>query len=411
MRSGSVLSTRERVADAVDEASERLSAELGTWPDVLFVFASRRLRGDLDALPARASERLGAPLVCGCVSDGVIGTGREVERAPALSMLGLVMPEGALALPVRIEPGERKLPTGRRPTGAVLLPDPFSTDLDGLLRRFDATAPGVPLLGGVPSGARRPGEHRLFLEGWTFRDGAVGVSFSGRVHLEAAVAQSCRPIGEPMIVTRADGPRILELDRGRPADVLRDLAPGLPPEDRVRMREGLLCGVEMRSTQIEYGPGDFLIRDVLRIEADGGAMVVAADLDEYAVVQLHVRDQATAAADLVRALGPLEAGAADSAGVLMFSSASRGAALHGAPGHDASLLAERLGPVPTCGLFGDGEIGPVGGTTYLHARTSAIAVLRASRRGVRTDPGLRGRGLAARGCAPVTGAEPEDPRR
>jgi small ligand-binding sensory domain FIST len=384
MRSAAVLSTRERVDEAVDEACERLATELGASPDVLFAFASTRLRGDLRVLPTRTSERLGAPLVCGCTGEGVIAAGREHERAPALALFGLVLPEGAHAHPLRVEAGARAFQAGPRPTGVVLFPDPFSADLDGLLRRFDAWCPGVPLIGGLASGARRPGQHRLFLEGWTFQDGAVGVAFGGRLRIDAAVAQSCRPIGEPMIVTRADGARILELDRGRPADVLRALSLSLPPDDRRRLREGVLCGIEMRGSRIEYGPGDFLIRDVLRIEPDGGAMVIAARVAEYSVVQLHVRDAEVASADLRRAVSSEGHGAP--LGVLTFSSTARGAALHGGAGHDARLLAERYGALPVAGFFSDGELGPVDGTTYLHTRTSTIGVLRASPRPTRARP-------------------------
>lgn len=385
MRSGSVLSTRARIDDAVDEAADRLEAGLERAPDVLFVFASTRLRGDLSVVPARASARLSSPLVCGCTSEGVLAEGRERERLPALAMLGVVLPEGARAHPLRVEAGSRRIPIGSRPTGAVLLPDPFSADVEALLRRFDATFPGVPLVGGLPSGARRPGEHKLFLEGWTFGDGAVGIALGGRIRMESLVAQSARPIGEPMIVTRVDGPRILELDRGRPADVLRELMAALGPDDRRRLRERPLCGVQMRDTQLEYGPGDFLVRDVLRVEPESGAIVVATRLEGYPVVQLHVLDPTTATRDLESALRrqpdepPL--------GALMFSGTGRGLALHGAPDHDSRIVAERFGGAAIGGFFSDGEIAPVGDITYLHYRTSAVALLRATPRRARERRG------------------------
>lgn len=380
MRGASVLSTRAHVTDAVEEAADRLLASLGTFPDVLFVFASNRLRGNPRVIPPRASARLGAPLVCGCTGEGVLAEGREHERSPALAMLGLALPDGARAQPLRVEAGARTVSIGAKTTGVVLLSDPFSADLEGIVRRFDASFPGVSLVGGLASGARRPGEHSLFLEGWTFHDGAVGVALSGPVRIDGVVAQSCRPIGEPMIVTRADGPRILELDRGRPGDVVRDLAASMSGDERRRMLSGLLCGVQMRDSQIEYGPGDFLIRDVLKVEQDGGAMVVAAELEGYPVVQLHLRDAATSTADLRRALARDHDAHGSALGVLMFSGLDRGVALHGEPGHDSTLVTERFGPVPVGGFFCDGEIGPVGGTTYLHTRTSAIGVLRATPR-------------------------------
>ena len=49
---------------------------------------------------------------------------------------------------------------------------------------------------------------------------------------------------------------------------------------------------------------------------------------------------------------------------------SVGAAFASAPAED------RLGPAPLGGFFCNGEIGPVGGTTFLHGYTSAFAIFR-----------------------------------
>lgn len=373
---GSALSERTRVVEAVDDAADRLVAELGRAPDVLFVFASTRLRGDFADVPRRASERLGSPLICGCTGEGVLAAGRELERAPALAMLGLCLPSGARATPLRAEAGARSLSIARNTTGVVLLPDPFSADVAAILRGFDALCPGVTLVGGLASGARRPGGHALFLEGWTFTDGAVGVALSGSVRMDAVVAQGCRPIGEPMIVTRADGPRILELDRGRPGDVLRDLERSLPPDDRRRMRDSLLCGVEMRSSQLEYSAGDFLIREVLGLDTERGALVVAAPLEGYPVVQLHLRDKHASADDLRRALVREENERGPAEGALLFSHLGRGASLYGTPDHDSRTFSEHLGPGPLAGFFSDGELGPAQGTTYVHGHASSFGLFR-----------------------------------
>lgn len=373
---GSTLSERARVDDAVDEAADRLDAQLGRAPDVLFVFASTRLRGDLAEVPRRASAHFASPLVCGCTGEGVLAGGRELERAPALAMLGVCLPVGARATPLRVEPGARTLAVGRRPTGVVLLADPFSADVEAMLRAFDASCPGVTLVGGLASGARRPGGHALFLEGWTFSDGAVGVAFSGTLRLDAVVAQGVRPIGEPMIVTRADGPHILELDRGRPVDVLRELDRTLDDEDRRLMRQGLFCGVEMRSAQLEYNAGDFLIRDVLGIDPERGALVVATRFEGYPVVQLHVRDRRASAEDLRNALlrEQNERGAAE--GALLFSSIGRGTNLYGEPHHDSRAFADHLGPRPLAGFFSNGELASVLGASYVHGHASAFGLFR-----------------------------------
>jgi small ligand-binding sensory domain FIST len=57
----------------------------------------------------------------------------------------------------------------------------------------------------------------------------------------------------------------------------------------------------------------------------------------------------------------------------------RGAGLFGVPDHDTSLFVEQLGPAALGGFFCNGEIGPVGGTTFLHGYTSAFAIFREPR--------------------------------
>jgi small ligand-binding sensory domain FIST len=54
----------------------------------------------------------------------------------------------------------------------------------------------------------------------------------------------------------------------------------------------------------------------------------------------------------------------------------RGAGLFGRPDHDTGLFEAQLGPVPLGGFFCNGEIGPVGGATFLHGYTSAFALFR-----------------------------------
>ena len=63
-------------------------------------------------------------------------------------------------------------------------------------------------------------------------------------------------------------------------------------------------------------------------------------------------------------------------GVLLFSCNGRGKAFFGEPDHDSRLFSDAVGEVPLGGFFCGGEIGQVGGSTYLHGYTSAFAIFR-----------------------------------
>jgi small ligand-binding sensory domain FIST len=44
------------------------------------------------------------------------------------------------------------------------------------------------------------------------------------------------------------------------------------------------------------------------------------------------------------------------------------------PDHDAGTLADELGSAPAAGFFCAGEIGPVGGESFLHGFTATVAL-------------------------------------
>ncbi|HEX9530262.1 MAG TPA: FIST C-terminal domain-containing protein, partial [Acidimicrobiales bacterium] len=132
---------------------------------------------------------------------------------------------------------------------------------------------------------------------------------------------------------------------------------------------GLHLGLVIDEHKVEFGPGDFLVRNVMGADQDNGALQIGAEVDVGATVQFHLRDAAAADADLHAVLDGATADAA-----LLFTCNGRGRRLFGRPGHDAGALAEAVGPVPTAGLFCAGEFGPVSGRNFLHGFTASIAL-------------------------------------
>ena len=102
-----------------------------------------------------------------------------------------------------------------------------------------------------------------------------------------------------------------------------------------------------------------------------GAIAIGDRIDVGTTVQFQVRDAAAADEDL-RAL--LTGGHGDAA--LMFTCNGRGRRLFPEPNHDAAVAEEFLGPqpVPLAGAFCAGEIGPIGGRSFLHSFTASVAV-------------------------------------
>jgi small ligand-binding sensory domain FIST len=402
MRWGSSLSRKPDAAAAFSEAAAGLEVQLdGESPDLLLCFASPHHVQDFEALSRMAAHRFPDALVTGCTGRGVIGGGHEAEDGPALSLTGAHLP-GVECSAVHVEmtalpgpaagAGAWRALTGASPgtqPSFLVLADPFTLDSHALIRGLDLAYPRAPKFGGLASGGEAPGEHRLLLGTELHRSGAVVVAFAGDVEVETVIAQGCRPIGQPMLVTRCKGGLLQELDRGAPLKVLGEIYESLGPRDRELMRDSLFLGLDMREERVEYDPGELLVRNIVGADQETGALAVGEVLHPVQAVQFVLRDAHAAEEDLRRLLdGRARTGREPPAGALLFSCTGRGSGLFGAVDHDTALFEEKLGPAALGGFFCNGEIGPVGGTTFLHGYTSAFALFR--RRPISLQPSLAG---------------------
>jgi small ligand-binding sensory domain FIST len=266
----------------------------------------------------------------------------------------------------------------RNGTALLALADPFTFNPEPFLRDLDRVYPAGRKIGGLASGGRQPGENALFLGPETLGGGMVGVALSGDIQVDTIVAQGCRPIGQPMFVTKCQRNLIWELD-GQPAvEILQSVYQQLDLADQALARRSLFLGVVMNEYQHEYRQGDFLIRNIVGMDPEHGVLAVGAILREGAVVQFHLRDAHTSAADLEQLLSAYAGASAGlrPAGALLFSCLGRGMDLYGEPDHDTNAFRDHLGAVALGGFFCNGEIGPVQDSTFLHGYTSAFGLFK-----------------------------------
>jgi small ligand-binding sensory domain FIST len=254
----------------------------------------------------------------------------------------------------------------------LLLTDPYSFPADGFLEQLAAVRPDLVVVGGLASAAARPGGNALVLDGGVHRDGAVGVVLPPT---HAVVSQGCRPVGDPMVVTRAEAGRtghfLVEL-AGKPAlQQLTDLAGALPADDRALLATGVQLGVAVDEHRIDFERGDFLVRSLLGADRERGVLAVGTSVPVGTTVQFHVRDASSADEDLRELLDGVAG-----AGALVFTCTGRGERLFGVEDHDAGLVAESLDTAAVAGMFCAGEMGPVGGRSFLHGFTACVLVFR-----------------------------------
>ncbi len=129
----------------------------------------------------------------------------------------------------------------------------------------------------------------------------------------------------------------------------------------------------MNEYQGEFSRGDFLVRNVMGLDQETGALAINDQLRVGQTVQFHVRDAKSASEDLHTLLQRnRKSQSRPPAGGLVFTCNGRGSRLFGEPNHDASAIRAEMGNVPLAGFFAQGELGPVGGQNFIHGFTASV---------------------------------------
>jgi small ligand-binding sensory domain FIST len=368
----SALSEHPEPAEAVGEVAGSVLERLGSEPELAALFCSPHHVEALADIAESVRRILRPGVLIGTTGVAVLGGAREVEDAPALSLwAGRVaeVPRAVRLTAVRTPSGVALQGLSASTLGPgdtlVLLADPFSLPIDAIVDAVDN-----PVIGGLASAGTSPGGNRLVLDDEVVADGGVGVILPAEVATATVVSQGCRPIGQPMIVTRAEGNLVHEL-AGRPAlDRLDDLVRAAGPGERSLLASGLHFGIAIDEHHETFGRGDFLVRAVLGADRGRRALAVGQQVDVGTTVQFHVRDAAAADEDLRTMLAGRHGD-----GALVFTCNGRGQRLFGEPHHDARVVHDLLDAPALAGMFCAGEIGPIGGRSFVHGFTASVLVL------------------------------------
>jgi small ligand-binding sensory domain FIST len=380
-------STAPETADAVAEVVAKARANSPEKPDLALVFFSPHHAGSAAVIGRALYKQVEPRRLLGCVGECVIADDREFEDEPALSVW-----LARWSRPVEMESFHLRLErTSEGPsllgwpdslvgataaqTTVLLLGDPFTFPVDPFLTQMNEDAPGVRVLGGMASGASGPGQSDLLLDGGVRDGGAVGVVLQGDIGLRSIVSQGCRPIGRHMVITKAEENIILELGGRTPMEQLQELWESLGAHERQLFQKGLHVGRVINEYRGDFQRGDFLVRNVLGLIRDSGALAIAERVRVGQTVQFHVRDAETADEDLHALLQlDLHAHEKKPAAALVFSCNGRGTRLFPAPNHDAGAVRAEAGAIPVAGFFAQGELGPVGGQNFIHGFTASVAL-------------------------------------
>ncbi|NJM95309.1 MAG: hypothetical protein HC792_02835 [Acaryochloridaceae cyanobacterium CSU_5_19] len=414
------LSVRPSLEAAIAEVVTAVQQTLTQPPDLGVLFVSSAYASEYPRVVPLLLERLPLKGLIGCGGGGVIGmkSGEqvvEVEGGVAVSLSVACLPEVEFQV-FHLE--AEVLPDLDSPPGAwtqllgiepdknpqfILLSDPFSARITDLLAGLDFAYPGAVKIGGLASSSTMGLQSGLFCYSpeqpapALYREGTVGVAISGKIIVETIVAQGCRPIGQPYRVAEAERNVVLQVEeqsvpaemvaRGArhaalqtPLEALQELVHTMDADERELAQYSLSVGIVRNEFKQDLEPGDFLIRNLIGVDPRIGAIAIGDRIRPGQRIQFHIRDAQASADDLEQLFQQYwhkhSKGDGQPIAALLFDCLGRGERFYGEPDFDSHLFSQYFQEIPVSGFFCNGEIGPIGGATFLHGYTAAFGIFR-----------------------------------
>jgi small ligand-binding sensory domain FIST len=394
---------------AAESCLESLSLGTGETPDVAIVFFSPHHLTAVAQVSMAVMRRLRCRRMIGISTEGVMGGSHLIERAPALGILALRCP-GVTVTPFATEQfpvadGSAESLFALRDVVGIsedlaatfLLADPFSTSMVKMLPDLNAARVGGRgvIFGGMASASMNAGGNALLLDDRILKYGAVGVSLSGPIRVDAVVSQGCKAYGPAMVITKARNNLSLELG-GKPAiEAIQDALSEVGSQRRSLVASGMYMGIAIDEQKPRFGRDDFLVRRIVGVRPEQGAVAVAELVRAGQTVRLHTRDAQTARDDLAMVLDAQKLHDPP-AGILVAAAAGRGRRLFKDGPGDAQAITKAFSQaaagtelskggtpyystppaLPLAGFVTTGEVAPIAGRSHVHHQTACVAIIR-----------------------------------
>ena len=352
-----------------------------TSEDLIILFASADQ--DLAALYRAAIAEAAPAGVFGCSSTGGF---TDAEQVPSGCVAALLAADESSFGVCHVERDEndiaesaRRAAQGARDRAGdryphsvlLLLTDGLTPDQREIARgAYEVTTALIPFVGGSAGDDLTWSCTYTFGEGRVLTNGIVAVWINSERPMGVSVDHGWRPAGKPMLVTRAEGTIVHELD-GTPALEAYIAERGAPvePGDPDFFRKVMGSPVGLSNARGRY--------DVRQLHAhlpDGGGINFNTGVSEQSILQVMSTDDEALIEGARSAAQDAVSNLADKARlVLVFSCASRLPLLGDRGRDEVGAISSALDGVPVCGFYTYGEFARTPGSSGVH--NSSVAVL------------------------------------
>ena len=389
IRAGVGQSTEASTEKAVEQAfaAALAHAEIRQADMALIVLTAEHMR-DQERLRNAVSHAANHAVVVGSSAAGILTGEGEVEGSHGIAVLALASDQlqanAFLFEPLRghdAEAGARiaKI-TGPALGGnllTVLMPDSYNGQAQEMLQAMEREIGYSPVIGAGSSESGVAGATFQLCNDKVATNAVAGLHLSGSFESFIDITQGCQPITEPLVITRADGNIIYEIDNRPAFEIFTSVLKGPLLEDLRRALMYVFVGVPADRRRNSVGGGEYLVRNIIGLDSEKKIIGVADEVTEGQAMIFTLRDGQRARDDLGQML-KRQAQRLDGKKPVFgvyFNCCARGASLYGIPGIDSAYIRQVLGDFPLIGMFGGYELAPLGGANHLFAYTGVLALI------------------------------------
>ena len=389
LRAGVGQSQERETRQAVEAAGTQALARAGiARADFAMVFFTADHAAQSSALISALSKTVGTDCIVGSSGAGVLTDEGEIEGSAGVAVC-VVASDRLIARPFIFEPlrgneanlgvsfGDFLAKTQEKNSLMILLPDSYQGNPQPLLTGMARRAGFHPVIGAGSSENGTTGATYQLCGDKLATNSVAGAYLSGDFTLRIDITQGCQPITEPMMITKAEGNLIYEINQRPALEVFARLLKGPLAEDIRRAVSVIFVGLPANRQENSVADGQYLVRNIIGLDAEKGILGVADEVTEGDAVIFTMRDGERAREDLGQMLRRQSEALGDRkpAFGIYFNCCARGNSLYGIPGIDSAYIRQALGDVPLIGMFGGYELAPLGRANHLFAYTGVLALI------------------------------------
>lgn len=386
MQWASAISTEVEFNPSINEVIQSVKSQLNHGePDIIVIFISTQHQEDFDKVPSIFNREFPSALLIGCSTEGVIEAHKDAEETPSISIMAGILPDVEIA-PFYIENDMLSVAStfsniedlvqasAEKENHFILFSDPYTFDIENFLKLIDRHMIYGKKFGSMAGGGEKAGDNALFLGGKVHHSGLIGLSLTGNIRTEIINLQGYKPLGDPLFITKHQENIIHEFDSKSNSDILNEIFDSLDEESQDQFKHNLLIGLLQPQALSSKTKNQFLLRNILGLEPKSRGIIVGAPLDPNMIAQFFIKDKASCQNNVRETFATIDPLSKDIKGVMTFSCLDRGAELYHQSLYEVEELQKIIGEHPLAGMFGSGEIAPLGNQTVLHGYSSVFVL-------------------------------------